>query len=78
LFPLIAAAQQQNTSPPQSSIVDSVTWAPIDAEFKNTFSQTLTISKIASGEAIDSNGNSRLSPSVSEARQPVVEDIFPG
>lgn len=74
----LSPPQRQHTFPADHRVIHAVARSPIDPQFAYTLSQGLAVAKVPCGEPVDSARNLRLGPGISQLRQPVVEDIFPG
>jgi hypothetical protein len=78
LPPLVARAQKQYAFPADHRVVDTIARSPIDPQFAQSLTQRLAIAKISGRQPVDSHRDLGLGPGVSQPRQPIVEDIFPG
>jgi hypothetical protein len=77
LFPFVAAAEKQYTNPVEHRVVDSIAGSPIYSQFANASLQVLAVAKVTGREPVDPGRNLRLGASISQARKPIIEYVFP-
>ena len=76
LFPLIAAAQQQNAGASEHGVVDTVSRPAIDPQFINALAERFAVAEVAERHPVDSDRNSGACPKVLQSRQPLSGNVF--